>query len=167
MPRTALYPGSFDPFTNGHAEIVRAAFRLCDRLVVALGAHPAKAPMLPAQDRLQLIEAIGRPMAEAAGGTLEVRGFDNLVVDFAREVGATLIVRGLRDGSDLDYEMHMAGTNAALAPEIQTVFIPAAPATRHITATLVRQIASLGGDVRPLVPETVATRLAARFSRGG
>lgn len=165
MPRTALYPGSFDPLTNGHMDMLRAAFALCDRLVVAVGVHPAKAPMLPVNDRLALIEAVAGPMAQAAGVTIEVRTFGNLLVDFAREVGATLLVRGLRDGTDLDYEMQMAGMNSTLAPALQTVFLPASPAARHITATLVRQIAAMGGDIEAFVPPVVAERLAALHRR--
>src|SRR5688572_17314598 len=112
MPRTALYPGTFDPLTNGHVDMLEAAFRLCERLVVAVGVHPAKSPMLPAADRLALIEAVAGPIAHEAGVSLEVRTFDGLVVDFAREVGASILIRGLRDGTDLDYEMQMAGMNA-------------------------------------------------------
>ena len=161
MARTALYPGSFDPLTNGHVAVLGAALRLCDRLVVAVGVHSSKTAMLSADDRLELIEAVAGPIAKQAGAELEVRTFDKLVVDFARELGATILVRGLRDGTDLDYEMQMAGMNAAMLPSLQTVFLPASPATRHITATLVRQIASMGGDVEPFVPEAVAQRLDA------
>lgn len=160
MVRTALYPGSFDPLTNGHVDMLRAAFALCDRLVVAVGVHPAKQPMLPTADRLMLIEAVARPMAEAAGVAIQVQTFGNLVIDFAREVGATILIRGLRDGTDLDYEMQMAGMNLTLAPALQTVFLPASPDARHITATLVRQIAAMGGNVTPFVPPEVSSRLA-------
>ncbi len=159
MPRTALYPGTFDPLTNGHVDMLRAAFSLADRLVVAIGVHPSKAPMLPVADRLELIETVAGPMARDAGVAVEVRTFDNLVVDFAREADATILIRGLRDGTDLDYEMQMAGTNGALAPWLQTVFVPASPQVRYITGTLVRQIASMGGDVTPFVPPEVAERL--------
>ena len=162
MPRTALYPGTFDPLTNGHVDMLRAALRLADRLVVAIGVHPSKAPMLPASDRVELIETVARPMARAAGVDVVVKTFDNLVVDFAREAGATILIRGLRDGTDLDYEMQMAGTNGTMAPWLQTVFLPASPEARHITATLVRQIASMGGDIAPFVPAAVAERLKTR-----
>jgi pantetheine-phosphate adenylyltransferase len=165
MARTALYPGTFDPPTNGHLDILEAAFGLCDRVVVAIGVHPAKAPMLSVDDRLELIGAIAAPLARKAGAAVETCTFDNLVVDFAREVGATLLIRGLRDGTDLDYEMQMAGMNGTMAPWLQTVFLPARPAARHITATLVRQIATMGGDVEPFVPPAVAERLKARLGR--
>ena len=160
MPRTALYPGTFDPLTNGHVDMLEAAFRLCERLVIAVGVHPAKSPMLPVAVRLELIETVAGPLASQAGADVEVRTFDKLVVEFAREVGATLLIRGLRDGTDLDYEMQMAGMNATMAPWLQTVFLPARPAARHITATLVRQIAAMGGDAAPFVPPVVAARLA-------
>jgi pantetheine-phosphate adenylyltransferase len=160
MPRTALYPGSFDPLTNGHVDMLEAAFGLCERLVVAIGVHPSKTPMLAVDDRLQLIDEVARPMAESANVRLETSTFDNLVVDFAREVGATVLIRGLRDGTDLDYEMQMAGMNATMAPWLQTVFLPASPEARHITATLVRQIAAMGGDIAPFVPAAVARRVA-------
>jgi pantetheine-phosphate adenylyltransferase len=159
MARIALYPGSFDPLTNGHIDILRAAFRLCDKLVVAIGVHPAKQPLLSIDERLALIDAVAGPMGREAGVTVEACTFDNLVVDFAREVGAAILVRGLRDGTDLDYEMQMAGMNGTMAPWLQTVFLPASPAARHITATLVRQIAAMGGDIDAFVPAAVADRI--------
>ena len=159
MARIALYPGSFDPLTNGHVDMLTAAFRLCDRLVVAIGVHPAKAPMLSVDDRLELIGTVAGPLARQAGVTVTASTFDNLVVDFAREVGATILIRGLRDGTDLDYEMQMAGMNGTMAPWLQTVFLPASPGARHITATLVRQISAMGGDISPFVPPAVSERL--------
>ena len=163
MYRTALYPGTFDPLTNGHVDMLEGAFRLCDRLVVAIGVHPSKEPMLSVDDRLELIERVGGPLGHKTGVKVEACTFDNLVVDFAREVGATLLIRGLRDGTDLDYEMQMAGMNGSMAPWLQTVFLPASPEARHITATLVRQIAGLGGDVTSFVPANVAGKLKQKF----
>jgi pantetheine-phosphate adenylyltransferase len=165
MDRTALYPGTFDPLTNGHIDLIEASFALCDKLIVAIGVHPAKEPMLSVDDRLELIEAVAMPLGEEAGVAVEACTFDNLVVDFARETGATLLIRGLRDGTDLDYEMQMAGMNGTMAPWLQTVFLPASPAARHITATLVRQIATMGGEIAPFVPPVVAERIRARLSR--
>jgi pantetheine-phosphate adenylyltransferase len=164
MPRVALYPGSFDPLTNGHVDILRAAFRLCERLVVAIGVHPSKAPLLSVDDRLELIQVVAGPIAERVAVLVEASTFDNLVVDFAREIGATILIRGLRDGTDLDYEMQMAGMNATMAPGLQTVFLPASPGARHITATLVRQIAAMGGDITPFVPPAVAARIAKQIA---
>jgi pantetheine-phosphate adenylyltransferase len=165
MRRVGLYPGSFDPLTNGHTSMLRAAFRLFDHVVVAIGVHPSKTPLFTARERRDLIsEAVG-PLAHAAGATFEVREFSNLVTALAAEVGATALIRGLRDGTDLDYEMQMSGMNGELAPRLQTVFIPAAPADRHITATLVRQVASMGGDVSAFVPAEVSAALVAKFRK--
>lgn len=162
MARTALYTGSFDPLTNGHLDVIAGGLRLFDRLVVAIGVHPGKAPIFTAEERAEMIRAAAGPLARQAGGALEVVTFDGLAVEAARAQGATALLRGLRDGTDLDYEMQMAGMNAAMAPEIQTVYLGATPGTRHITATLVRQIARMGGDVTPFVPPLVAARLKAK-----
>ena len=161
MARTALYAGSFDPLTNGHLDVIRAAARLCDVLVVAVGRHATKQPMLSHDARVALIRAEAGPAVAAAGGVLRVESFSGLAVSAARDVGALFIVRGLRGPMDLDDEMSMAGMNAALAPEVQTVFVPAAPGSRMVTATLVRQIAAMGGDVSAFVPPGVAAALRA------
>ena len=147
--RRAFYPGSFDPITNGHLDILRQAARLFDEVVVGIGVHPGKAPMFGFDERVALI-------AGCLGETVRVVAFDGLVVEAALEAGAIALVRGVRDGSDLDYEMQMAGMNAAMRPEITTVFFPASAPTRPITATLVRQIALMGGDVASFVPANVA-----------
>jgi pantetheine-phosphate adenylyltransferase len=164
MPRIALYPGSFDPVTNGHLDVVRAAVGLVDRLVLAVGTHASKTPLFSVEERRAMVEEACGPLAKAAGCELAFTIFSGLVVDAAREAGAICIIRGIRDGTDLDYEMHMAGMNGAMAPEVQTVFLPASPAARHITATLVRQIAGMGGDISAFVPPAVARRLAAKFA---
>ena len=164
MPRIALYAGSFDPVTNGHIDVVRQAARLVDTLVLAIGVHPGKTPLFPAADRRAMLEETCGPLAKDAGCTLDFTTFDGLVVAAAKKAGATVLIRGLRDGSDFDYEMQMAGMNGTMAPEVQTVFIPASPAVRPITATLVRQIASMGGDVSAFVPPSVAARLKTKFA---
>jgi len=165
MPRIALYPGSFDPLTNGHLDVVRGAVGLVDRLVVAVGVHASKAPLFSVEERRAMIEETCGPVAKAVGCELGFATFDGLVVNAARAAGATCIIRGIRDGTDLDYEMQMAGMNGTMAPAVQTVFIPASPSARHITATLVRQIAGMAGDVSAFVPPPVAKRLAAKFGR--
>ena len=165
MTRTALYTGSFDPVTNGHLDVVRQACGLVDRLIIAIGVHASKAPIFPAGERAAMLEAACAPLAAAAGARLEVVTFQDLAVQAAHRLGATILVRGLRDGTDLDYEMQMAAMNGAMAPEIQTLFLPASPAVRPITATLVRQIAALGGDVAAFVPALVAEKLGAKFQR--
>ena len=148
MKRTAYYPGSFDPLTNGHVDVLRQALALFDTVVVGIGVHPGKTPMFTFEERCGLIErSLG-----ADKDRVRVERFDNLVVKAARDAGACVLVRGLRDGTDLDYEMQMAGMNGVMAPDVATVFFPSSPVNRAITATLVRQIARMGGDVGPFVP---------------
>jgi pantetheine-phosphate adenylyltransferase len=165
MARVALYPGSFDPVTNGHVDVVRQACSLVDRLIVAIGVHPGKAPLFSVEERRAMIEEVFAPLAASSGSSIECVTFDNLTVTAAQQAGASILIRGLRDGTDLDYEMQIAGMNQTLVPEVQTIFIPASAIVRPITATLVRQIASMGGDVSAFVPEAVAARLKAKFSR--
>jgi pantetheine-phosphate adenylyltransferase len=164
MPRIALYAGSFDPVTNGHLDVVRHAARLADKLVLAIGVHPGKAPLFSAEERLAMLQETCAPLARAAKCELACVTFADLVVAAAKKAGATLLIRGLRDASDFDYEMQMAGMNEAMAADIQTVFLPASPMVRPITATLVRQIAGMGGDVSAFVPAAVATRLKQKFA---
>jgi pantetheine-phosphate adenylyltransferase len=164
-PRIAFYAGSFDPVTNGHLDVARHACRLADRLIVAIGVHPGKAPLFSAMERAEMIQAEFASLAGEAGTTLDVVTFDDLSITAARRHGATMFIRGLRDGTDLDYEMQLAGMNGTMAPEIATVFLPASPLVRPITATLVRQIAALGGDVSAFVPSGVAARLKTRHPR--
>jgi pantetheine-phosphate adenylyltransferase len=165
MPRTALFAGSFDPMTNGHLDVVRSTVRIADRLVLAVGIHPGKVPLFSAEERLAMLEEVCAPVARAAGCEIAVTTFADLVVDAARRAGATILIRGVRDGTDFDYEMQMAGMNGVMAPDVQTVFLPAAPVVRPITATLVRQIAGMGGDVSAFVPAQVAARLQRKFAK--
>jgi pantetheine-phosphate adenylyltransferase len=164
MPRIALYPGSFDPVTNGHLDVVRHAVGLCDRLVVAIGVNPGKKSLFSTEERLEMVEAVFAPVASVAGCAFDCTTYDNLTVIAAQKAGATIMIRGLRDGTDLDYEMQIAGMNEAMAPDVHTVFIPASPAVRPITATLVRQIAAMGGDVSAFVPAAVAASLKTKFA---
>src|SRR5258707_7172335 len=164
MQPIALYPGSFDPVTNGQVDVVSHAAKVVGRLVIAIGVRPGKAPLFSADDRVAMLEETCGVMVREAGCEFTCITFDDLAVSTARRVGATIIVRGLRDGSDLDYEMQMAGMNAAMAPDVQTVFLPASPLVRPITATLGRQIAGMGGDVSAFVPAAVAGRLKAKFA---
>lgn len=165
MPRVAFYPGSFDPVTNGHLDIAARALRLTDRLVVGIGVHAGKTPLFGADERRDMLEEVCGPIAREAGCELEVATFDGLVTDAALAAGASLLIRGVRDGADFDYEMQMAGMNGALAPGLQTVFLPASPTVRPISATLVRQVAAMGGDVSHFAPPSVVGRLARRFAR--
>ncbi|AAL52067.1 MULTISPECIES: pantetheine-phosphate adenylyltransferase [Brucella] len=159
----AIYAGSFDPVTNGHIDVLKGALRLADQVIVAIGMHPGKKPLFSFDERVALIEASAKAVLHKDAARVSVIAFDGLVIDAARKHGAQLMVRGLRDGTDLDYEMQMAGMNGTMAPELQTVFLPADPAVRTITATLVRQIASMGGDIKPFVPVAVAAALNTKF----
>lgn len=164
MPRTALYAGSFDPVTNGHLDVVRQAAGLADRLVLAIGTHPGKTPLFSTDERLAMLDAVCAPVVKAKGCEFATATFADLVITAAQRAGATLLIRGLRDGTDFDYEMQMAGMNATMAPGVQTVFLPASPSVRPITATLVRQIAGMGGDVSAFVPAAVAAALKKKFA---
>jgi pantetheine-phosphate adenylyltransferase len=163
MPRTALFAGSFDPITNGHLDVVRSAARLADRLVLAIGVHPGKTPLFSVEERLAMLEEICRPLGKSAGCEIVCTTFGDLLVSAAQRAGAAILIRGLRDAADFDYEMQMAGMNAVMAPGVQTVFLPASPEVRPITATLVRQIANMGGDISAFVPPPVATLLNKKF----
>jgi pantetheine-phosphate adenylyltransferase len=162
MARTGIYPGSFDPVTNGHIDIITRAAAILDTLVVAVGVHHGKKPFFSADERIAMLKAQVEPIATRTGTEIVVRTFDNLTVEAAADVGATVMIRGLRDASDLDYEMQLAGMNREMAPGIETVFLAASPNVRHIAGTLVRQIASMGGDPGPFVPGPVAAALKAR-----
>jgi pantetheine-phosphate adenylyltransferase len=165
MTRVAFYPGTFDPVTNGHLDLLRQALAVADNVVVAIGTNPSKSPMFSLADRKAMIAAMAKTLPAKDASRVSVTSFEGLAVDAARNAGATLIVRGLRDANDFDYEMQMAGTNAVLAPELKTIFLPSSPSVRHITATLVRQIAGMGGDVTPFVPAAVAKIIARRSTR--
>ncbi len=161
----ALYPGSFDPMTNGHLDVLIQALQVADKVVVAIGIHPGKVPLFNFEERADLIRSSLADTLPAKVEDIDVVSFDNLVVDAARSYGATLLIRGLRDGTDLDYEMQMAGMNRQMAPDVQTVFLPAGVASRPITATLVRQIAAMGGDVGAFVPAPVLIAMKTKLNR--
>jgi pantetheine-phosphate adenylyltransferase len=164
MPRIAIYPGSFDPVTNGHLDVVSHAVHLCDRLIVSIGIHPGKKPLFSTEERLAMVREVCEPIAAKAGCQFDCSTYDNLTITAAKAVGATIMIRGLRDGTDLDYEMQIAGMNETMAPDIHTVFTPASVAVRPITATLIRQIAAMGGDVSAFVPAAVAKSLKAKLA---
>ena len=165
MKRIGFTSGSFDPVTNGHLDVIRRAARMVDTLVIGIGVHPGKTPLFSPEERIEILKAETAGIAKETGCRIEVVTFDNLTVDAAKRAGATAIFRGLRDGTDFDYEMQMAGTNGAMAPDIDTVFLPASPAVRHITGTLVRQIAMMGGNVSQFVSPGVAKRLKSKVAK--
>jgi pantetheine-phosphate adenylyltransferase len=161
--RCGFYPGSFDPPTLGHFDIVNRGLTLFGRLVVGIGVHPAKTPMFTDEERVAMLrEEIERLGAADRGEVVLFRG---LTIDAARKNGAQFILRGLRDAADLGYEVQLFGMNRTMAPDIETVFLTASPGTAHITATLVRQIASLGGDVSPFVSLPVLQRIKDKVRR--
>jgi pantetheine-phosphate adenylyltransferase len=159
MTRIAFYPGSFDPVTLGHIDIARRATRLVDRVVVAVGTHHDKNALFTANERVAMVVDAIRPLADETGAQFDVTTFDTLTVSAARDAGAAVIIRGLRDAGDFDYEMQMAGMNATMVPDVETVFLASSPQTRHIAASFVRQIAAMGGDVTAFVPAHVAAAL--------
>jgi pantetheine-phosphate adenylyltransferase len=165
MTRTGFYSGSFDPVTLGHTDVIERASRLVDKLVIGIGVHPAKTPMFADDVRAEMLAAETSRITKATGTAIEIVTFSDLAVEAARRHGASVIFRGLRDGTDFDYEMQMAGMNGAMRPEIQTVFVAASPHVRHIAANLVRQIALLGGDVTPFVSPAVAKHLAGKAAK--
>jgi pantetheine-phosphate adenylyltransferase len=162
MIRTGFYSGSFDPVTLGHTDVIYRAAGLLDRLVIGIGINPGKAPMFETAERVLMLEEEVRPIAKATKTEISVVTFSGLAVDAARSNNASVIIRGLRDGTDFDYEMQMAGMNGAMAPDIQTVYVAASPAVRHIAANLVRAIVSMGGDPSPFVSAGVLKRLRAK-----
>jgi pantetheine-phosphate adenylyltransferase len=153
MARTGFYPGSFDPVTYGHLDIIARAARLADSLVLGVGTHHGKQGLLSLETRLALLETVTRPIAEHTGVKISVATFSGLAVDAARTHRAGVIIRGLRDATDFDYEVQMAQMNGALAPDIETVFLAASPATRMISSSLVKQIARMGGDISLFIPK--------------
>jgi len=161
----AVYPGSFDPITNGHLDIVRRAIGVFDRLVVAVLENPRKDPVLSVAER---VSVIGRALVEAPGldeGRVEVRSFDGLTVEFCRLVGARFIVRGLRAISDFEVELQLAHNNRRLAPEVDTVFFMTALEHAYVSSSLVKEIARFGGNVDDMVPRVAAEALVRAFTQ--
>jgi pantetheine-phosphate adenylyltransferase len=165
MKRIGFTSGSFDPVTNGHLDVIGRAARMVDTLVIGIGVHPGKTPLFSTEEKRAMLETETAGIARKTGCKIEIATFDNLTVDAAKDAGASLIFRGLRDGTDFDYEMQMAGMNGSMAPDVETVFLPASPGVRHITGTLVRQIALMGGDVSEFVPAGVLKRLKAKAAK--
>lgn len=163
--RTAVYPGTFDPITNGHMDIIGRATKVADRLIIALGEHSGKQPLFARAERLEMIRAEIQPVCGLNGTEIEVRVLDRLLMSFVTEVGASFVIRGLRAVSDFDHELQMAGINARLNPEAETVFLMASEQNLFIASSLVREIASLGGDVSSFVSPRIAARLKKHFAK--
>ncbi len=152
--KTAVYPGTFDPITNGHRDIIARASALFERIVVAVAGNPGKQPVFGLEERVTLARAV---LADLRN--VEVLEFDTLLVDFAREIGASVILRGLRAVSDFEYEFQLAGMNRRLAPDLETLFLTPAEQYTYISSSLVREISALGGDVKDFVHPVVAAAL--------
>ena len=162
--RVAVYPGTFDPITNGHMDIISRATKVADHLIIGLSEHSSKTPLFSRDERLEMIAAEIEPLNGLNGTTIEVRILDRLLMTFVQDVGASFVIRGLRAVSDFDYELQMAGINARLNPEAETIFLMASEHNLFIASSLVREIAALGGDVSSFVSPRVAKRLIARFT---
>jgi pantetheine-phosphate adenylyltransferase len=162
MQVTAIYPGTFDPITNGHLDIISRGVRLFDRIVVALLHNSDKEPLLPLAERMEIVRAV-----VARFPSVGVESFDGLLVDYVRARGAQVIVRGLRALSDFEYEFQMALMNRRLEPGVETVYMMPSESMSYVSSRLVKEVARLGGDVSGLVPAEVVARLQARYARRG
>ena len=161
--RTGLYPGTFDPITLGHTDIIQRAMALVDKLVIGVAINRDKGPLFSLEERVAMVEAECIPIRAKTGGQIVVHPFENLLIDCARDVGATVIVRGLRAVADFEYEFQMVGMNRALDSSIETVFMMADARRQAIASKLVKEIARLGGDVTKFVPPPVNAALIARY----
>ncbi len=164
--RTGLYPGTFDPITNGHIDIIARAARLVDRLVIGVAMNIGKNPLFPLEERVEMVEAECDSISDRTGTPIEVLPFDSLLVAFAQQVGAQMVIRGLRAVTDFDYEFAMAGMNARLNPMIETVFLTASEHHQFINSRFVKEIATLGGDISSFVSPFTLERTLARVGRG-
>jgi pantetheine-phosphate adenylyltransferase len=158
MNNTAIYPGTFDPITKGHSDLVERSTRLFDKVIVALAAKPGKQPVFSLEERIDLAQTV---LGEY--DNVEICGFDGLLVNFAHEKKANIIIRGLRAVSDFEYEFQLAGMNRKLAGDIETLFLTPAEQYTYISSSLVREVASLGGDVSPFVHEKIVAELARKL----
>jgi pantetheine-phosphate adenylyltransferase len=163
--RVGVYPGTFDPITSGHMEVVRRSLRLVDRLVIGPATNIGKGPLFSLQERIDIIKEDIQEFSEADRARIEVVPFDGLLIHFAREVGASVIIRGLRAVSDFEYEIQMANMNARMEPNVETIFLMASDRHQFIASSLVKDIARLGGDTSQFVSKKVFERLKAKFKK--
>jgi pantetheine-phosphate adenylyltransferase len=166
QPRIGIYPGTFDPITNGHADIIRRAIKIVDRLVIGVARNDGKGPLFATDERVEIVRDEVAHLENGDAERIEVRAFDSLLVNFAQSVGATMVIRGLRAVSDFEYEIQMADMNARLNPEIETVFLMALDRYQFISSRLVKEIGALGGDVSHFVSPRVVVRMLDRFANG-
>ncbi len=161
--RVGLYPGTFDPVTYGHLDIVRRGLKLVDRMVIGIATNPSKAPMFTLEERVKQVERETAELAKASGTQVEVRAFDELLMQFAERIGADMIIRGLRAVSDFEYEFQMAGMNASLNPDVETVFLMADVKLQPIASRLVKEIATYDGDISAFVPSQIMAEVKAKI----
>ena len=163
--RIGLYPGTFDPVTNGHIDIISRSARLMDKLVIGVAINTGKGPLFSVEERVELVQAEIQQIALRNGTIIEVLPFQGLLIDFARKLGACMIVRGLRAVSDFDFEFQMAGMNYRMAPDIETVFLMASERHQFLASRLVKEVAALGGDISSFVPALTFDRTLKRIGR--
>src|ERR1041385_7599839 len=163
--RIGVYPGTFDPITNGHTDVIRRALHVVDQLVIGVARNDAKGPLFSTDERVEIVRDEMAYLDNGGAERIEVRPFDSLLMHFAESVGATVIVRGLRAVSDFEYEFQMAGMNARLNPNIETVFLMASDRFQFISSRFVKEIGALGGDISHFVSPRVADRLYARYGK--
>jgi len=161
--KLALYPGTFDPITNGHLDVITRAIRIFDRLVVAIAENPSKCPLFTFEERIELVRSVVETLDDH--DRVEVAGFKNLTVDFARSIGATSLIRGLRAVSDFEYELQIALTNRKLSQDIESVFLMPSVEYIYLNSSIVKDVAKYGGDVNNFVPDVVKAKLLEKYGR--
>lgn len=162
--RIGVYPGTFDPVTNGHMDIINRATRVVDKLIVGIAVNIGKEPLFTLEERIEMVENDLKSLDSDAAARIEIRPFDNLLVEFVTDVGASVIIRGLRAVSDFEYEFQMAGMNSRLSPDLETVFLMAADRHQFISSRFVKEIGRLGGDISHFVSDDVTARVVERFA---
>lgn len=163
--RVGLYPGTFDPITNGHTDIIQRAVKLVDHLVIGVAINEGKGPLFTLDERVEMVRTETKPFAGNGHATIDVKSFDSLLMEFAESVGATVIIRGLRAVSDFEYEFQMTAMNMRLNPDIETVFLMAEPMHQAVASKLVKEIAMLGGDISAFTSPFIAAKLKDRVAQ--
>lgn len=164
IARVGVYPGTFDPVTNGHLDIIARGTRVVDQLVIGVAANPGKGPFFSLEERVEMLEEQVAKLRNGDGTRIQIRSFDNLLMHFVVELGASMILRGLRAVSDFEYEFQMAGMNTRLNPKVETIFLMASERQQFIASRFVKEVAVLGGDIRSFVPAEVERRVSEKLA---